>query len=250
MAVAASTLISDALIEAGIIGAGQTPAANDSALGLRLLNRDIMDPWNAIKPFSMGSVLTTGTFAASTATRLIGPSGTGSFTVTPRPTTILSAQRVDTAANPDEYFPIRVHLYSDYPWRPIPLYSSTDITDLYYDPSATLPNGTMYAWPVPDATQTVRVETPAVMGTFATTATTLEFAPGYEAAIVKTLAELCCMAWHRPFPDGLRDEARKLRAIVQINNLRLERRRLYSDAPRSIGRIGSDIEGFRTRENV
>ena len=247
-AVTARTLINDAMMELGLIDETDVASGDDASRALRILNRDIMDPWNVQKPFSLGSVFTTGSFAASTQTRLIGPTGTGSFTLDPRPTEILSAQRVDTATNPDTYYPLRVRDAAWYASKNQPLYESTYITDIYYDPAATLLNGTLYAWPVPSAAQSVRVETNAVTSVFATLDTSLNLAQGYESAISHTLKELLADAFGIPTPPGLAAKAQKARTIIEIQNLRLPIP-LRTDAPGMPGhRHGSDIVRFRTRD--
>jgi len=238
----ARTLITDALIEIGVVGETQAPSGADAARALRILNRDVMDKWNASRQFSTGRVFTQGTFAASTATRTIGPSGGGSFVLTPRPIELLSASRID--ANNYAY---PINLRDSAWWARLydPTFESTYITDIYYDPGNG-PNGTMRPWPIPDASQTVRVESLAILSSFSTLDSSLDFAPAYESAVSETLKELFCRAWHRPYPEGLREAARDARASIQIQNVSRPRR-LQTDAPSTVIRVGSDIEAFRTR---
>lgn len=212
MAVTARTLITDALIEIGVLAETDADlSATDGQLGLRILNRDIMDRWTAVRPFAFTKVLTSGTFAASTATRTIGP--TGSYVLTPRPIELLSAYWEDSA---NMRYPINIRDESWYANKPDPELTSSQITDIAYFPTA--PNGTMYPWPIPTGNVTVWIETYSVLSQFATLDTSADFAPGYESAINQTLKEFFCRAWKCPFPEGLREDAAKARALIQVLN--------------------------------
>lgn len=239
----AQTLIDDAFAEIGVIIEGGTPSSADRDRGLRILNRDIMEPWSAQKLFATRRVITSGTFLAATQTRSVGPSG--NYNLTPRPTEIVGANRVD--ANGYRY-PLAVLPFEAYLELADPDFQSTDITRLYYDPAVA--TGTLYAWPVPAANQTVEIQTLAGVSQFADLASTnLNLPPLYERAICETLKELFCRAWHRPMPEGLKESARKARADIQALNAAFYRRKTATDAPSTMSEpVGSDIEAFRTRQ--
>lgn len=235
----ARTLVTDALIEVGVLAESDAdlPAA-DGALGLRILNRDIMDRWTAVRPFAFTRVITSGTFAASTATRTVGP--TGSYVLTPRPIAIYSAYWEDSN---DIRYPIRIRDEEWYANLIDPEFTAANITDIAYFPTA--PNGTMYPWPIPTAVQTVRIETDSVLAQFATLDTSADFAPGYESAVIQTLKEMFCRAWHRPMPEGLAEDAIKTRALIQTLNPNMRPPRIATD---DIGGRGGDWFDTKTRE--
>src|SRR3990167_5989712 len=177
------TLISDSLIECGVIAENQTPGSAEAARALRILNRDIMSAWSVVRAFATTKVITSGTFAASTATRTIGPTGT--YVLTPRPIELLQAHWVDSG---DLRYPIRIRDEQWYGALVDPELTAEDITDIAYFP--TVSNGTMYPWPIPTGAVTVEIMTLAVLAEFADLDTDASFAPGYERAVTQTLKEL------------------------------------------------------------
>lgn len=244
MSVTAQTIIADALREIGVCPQEDDPQAADAARALRILNRDIMDPWNAQRQFATGRVFTTGTFAASGQTRTIGPTGAGGFVLTTRPIALLAAARIDSN---NLAYEIRIRDAAWWNALPMPLLATSIITDIYYDPSGPV-NGTMYPYPIPSGTQSVRVETYSLLTQFSSITASADFAPGYESAVVNTLKELCCHAWRKKLPEGLEKMARESRAVIQILNNSLPLR-TSTDAPSSCsGPIGSDSTGFKSRE--
>ena len=217
-AVSARTLITDALVDIGMAYEGQALSDNDATRGLRILNRDVIDMWNAIHPFAWASVFTQATWAANQATRTIGPSGT--FALTTRPTEILSAVWIDTTPTPDNR--IIIHIRDVQWWRHKIDQAATDsyMTDLYYAP--TVPTGTLYAYPTPTVARTVELETRIVLAeiTAANIDTTYDFAPGYQSAIVATLAELYSIQWSKPLTPSVVSRGQKARAAILGLNTR------------------------------
>lgn len=238
MSVTAITLITDALEELNIVQAGQTPEAGDADRVLRILNRDIMDRWNAIRPFATTRVITSGTFLANTATRTIGP--TGAYVLTPRPIELLNAEWVDTN---DQRIPISIQDEHWYASLPDPEQTDANILQIAYFP--TTPNGTMYPWPIPTGNVTVELETRSVLAQFTVLTTTADFAPGYESAVVQTLKELVCDAWGKPYPPGLPGDALKARnAVMSVN---MVPPRICSN---DIQRPSGDYFDTKTRRNL
>lgn len=242
--VTAQTLITDSLIEIGVLPENQNPSAEDNARALRILNRDIMEPWSIQRQFASGRVFTSGTFAASQSTRTIGPTGT--YVLSFKPIALLSAMRIDSN---NLAFPVRIRDAQWWGALNYPGFTSTYITDIYYDlnDQSNL-NGTMRPWPVPSQSNTVRIETLSILTAFADLTTALDLAPGYESAVCETFKELLSRAWHKAIGKDLADAARHARAIVQIVNL-AKPRRVQNDAPGTItGSTGSDPSAFKTRD--
>lgn len=242
MAVTARTLVGDALIEVGVADPIDAPSAVDAERGLRILNRDILDPWNAQRQFAFARRFDTFSWPNGEASRTIGP--TGNFVIPhARPIEILDANRIDQTV----HYPVNIRDAAWFAGLSIPNFNSTWITDIYYSPE--VPHGTIRAWPVPTTTQSLQLETYVALAQFVTLDASADFAPGYESAVIETLKELCYAAWHRPQPPEQRERAMKARALVQVANAALVRRRIHTDAPSSgTGAIGSDSVGFRARQ--
>ena len=207
MAVSARTLITNALVDSGISASGVTIDGDDGQRCLKILNREIMDAWNAQRYFATHRVITSGSFAASTSTRTVGP--TGSYVLNPRPDEILQANWVDSAGFRR---PISIRDADWYVEQGTPTQTGSQISDIAYFP--TVPNGTMYPVPIPDTAQTVELETRSVLTQFSALDSTADLAPGYENAIHHTLKEPFCMAFEKPMPIDFPENARKARRIV------------------------------------
>lgn len=211
--VTALTLISDAFVDVGVIGEGQTPNNADSQRGLRILNR-LCEQWSIIRQFATTRTLSTFSWAASQSSRTIGP--TGNFVLTMRPIEILGATWIDTSSTPNVRIPVDVYPYSEYSKLSIPLLTATIMMELYYSPDT--PNGTLYAYPTPTVTRSMVLETLTFFSTFATLATSADLAPGYEAAIIGALIEQFSITWKRPLADLAALKARDARTFIKDLN--------------------------------
>lgn len=198
-------IITDALGELGVVGAGQSVSANDSTLGLRYLNR-IFERWSNMRLLQpvLTQLSVTQTGAASYT---LGPGGSP----TTRPIKVLSATYVDTGST--EY---PVQLITRAQWDAIPNKADTGSYPgrIWYAPELT--NGVLYAYP--------RVSSGALKLDCLTTmqalalAGTLTLPPGYEAAIVPALADDLSASYGRQVsPDVRRRAAGALAALKRTN---------------------------------
>ena len=249
MATTAQTLIQDALYEINVYSDGQTILPADLQRGLRLLNRDIMDPWSVQKEFAFSRQYISPNFPQGAASITLGPSGNAvdvngaKIQPTPRPVEILNATAV-YSNNLNRVVEVRDEAW--YYNLNYPTFQSIYITSLYYQRDT--PNGTLYAWPQPSAAQVINLVLLLAASQFTDTTTIYTLAPGYESAICLTLKEIFCRAWNRPLPDGLASAAAMARAVIQMRNSN-RRRPLRTDAPSTVtSPVGSDIVGFRTRQ--
>jgi hypothetical protein len=198
-------IITDALGELGVVGAGQSVSANDSTLGLRYLNR-IFERWSNMRLLQpvLTQLSVTQTGAASYT---LGPGGSP----TTRPIKVLSATYVDTGGT--EY---PVQLITRAQWDAIPNKADTGSYPdrIWYAPELT--SGVLYAYP--------RVSSGALKLDCLTTmqalalAGTLTLPPGYEAALVPTLADDMAAQYGLPTPpDVRRRSAGAVKALKRTN---------------------------------
>lgn len=209
----AQTLIDDALTELGVLAEGEVAGPSDAQRALRILNRDIIEPWTVQHYFATHRVITSGTFLASTATRTIGP--TGAYVLTVRPDEILQAHWVDSDGNRTK---IELKDADWYAALPNPTETGSTIEAIAY--FTTFPNGTMYPWPIPESNTTVELETRSILTSFANLATSVTLAPGYESAIVYTLAERCANPFGHQISADLAYKARLARDIVRSPHMK------------------------------
>jgi hypothetical protein len=202
----ALTLITDAMGELGLVGAGQTPTSNDADLCLRYLNR-LFERWSNMRLLQpvLTQISVTMTGAASYT---LGPGGSP---VTVRPMKVLSVTYVDAGGLESP-----VDILTREQWDAIPNKADTGTYPecVWYAPELT--NGVLYVYPKPSA-GTLKVDCLAVMQSLALSAT-LTLPAGYESAIVATLADDIAGQFGRPVPaDVRRRAAGAVRALKRTN---------------------------------
>ncbi len=181
-------LIDDALKEIGALAADESPASYETTFCLRKLNR-LLDSWNTRKLFAYVINHNSYTFATSKQSYTIGPaSSTPDFTA-PRPVRIERANLVLVAGAPDSNIPLEIINTDDYAALQVPALSGLP-TKLYYQPTVT--KGTLWPWPYPtDTANKLELFTWNQLGSIASAdlATAYALPPGYEDAIIYSLAE-------------------------------------------------------------
>jgi hypothetical protein len=207
-------LITSALLELGVIAAGEPLLAQDAAWGLEKLQRQI-DQWNARREliFSVGFSLFNLTPNHSPHT--IGPNG--DFNVPVRPPTIVGAAFIlnGGSANPVDT-PIRIR--DDDWWRvnPVKSLASSIVTDLYYSPDS--PLGNLYFYPTCNVAAPVRLELWGQLSQAVAQQTRLGFVQGYWEGIVLDLAMRLAPSYERPIAPETREQWNRAMRIIEANN--------------------------------
>jgi hypothetical protein len=187
LALTARTLITNALIELGVLADGEVPSAAMLSLGLATLNR-MLDAWNTERLLLPVQTRSSYTLTASLASPTIGPTGTFSAS---RPMAIEQMGVMPVGSTVElpvlpmtrgEYAAITLKtLTMDWPLRYL------------YEPGT--PNGTITFYPIPTTAATLYLYVLTALASFATYDTAYTFQPGYYEALHFNLA-LRCM---RPF---------------------------------------------------
>ncbi len=210
------------------------------------LQQDVLNEWAALidewnldrnmpltKPEHTYAVTTNG-FNHNNRDYSIGPSG-ADFTG-PRPVKILKANLVISTVTPASRMPLAILPFEDYGDIPVLQLPPTGITEaLYYE--ATFPNGVLHFWP-PIAYNSIEIWQNAALVAPATLATVVAgtFAPGYENAIIYSLADRCqylCtkqMGERNPKIAGW-----ALRARQQVRNANAGNPKAYTDFRGGVG---------------
>lgn len=207
-------VVSNAMIESGILAQGETASAEDADFAFKKLNR-LVDSMNA----RGYAVYVTGhnsyAFAASQQSYTIGR-GTAPVAnfVADRPVKITAANLIVVAANPDYRLPLSIIEVLDYAEIPVPAETGAEPHTLYYQP--TWPNGTLWPWPYPEnaaaaIANKLELFTWTQITAFTALTDTFSFPPGYEDAITLSLAEIL----GGNVTDSLKDQARKARMTIQ-----------------------------------
>jgi hypothetical protein len=203
-------ICSDALIEIGVVAAGETLKAEDAEFVKGKLHR-LLDNWNAERAAVYADQLTTHTLTPNLQPHTIGPS-TATFTVTQRPVEIVAANLIVD----DVRYPLEVsNRFGD--WQAI-ISKETESdypTDLVY--RANWPNGSIYLWPEPSAAVTLELLTRVVLSKPAL-ADDFDMPPGYQDAVTLTLAEESADSYGKEIGPKLANGARRARARIFGNN--------------------------------
>jgi len=170
------TILTDALLELGVLATGETPSTEQQADGLRSLNR-LMEKLSNAKTFAYYSDETSLALTGQ-ASFTIGPTGD---VVDLRPIGIESA----TAILNDVTFPVAV--YTAQQWDAIANKTNTGTIPeaIYYE--GVMPDGIVKVYPLCTGS-TIYIRFLSLVTSFATINTALSMPPGYEEAIIKNLA--------------------------------------------------------------
>lgn len=216
----ATELITDALEEINAIQPGETPAPEDSAVGLRKL-RQLIDLW-ATQRLTITTVTgTTWTISANDGEYTVGTGG--NVNVARPATTDVSVNIIDTSTTPDTRIPLTPA--TDEGWRAIPQPAVTAVWPAvwYYNPTFGVTGfGTLSLWPIPTST-TLQGEfwCPVAMTEPTALATVIYTPPGYRTALVTNLAIALCSSFEKVPKPTLVQMATDSLAWLKRSNIRL-----------------------------
>jgi hypothetical protein len=202
-------IITAAFEELNVFLPGESIPAAEANAALRKLNL-ILDDWNAERPCVWATTFTDYTLTPSLSPHTIGPTGT--FVVTSRPVSIESLNLVLTGGVTAPIAVRDVHWWRD---CALPNHTATVPTDCYYDPS--IPNGSLWFWPIPTTAAAVTLETRTILEPVSLQSAIL-MPPGYRSALTLTLAEDLATISGRDVPPIIERKARKARARAFANN--------------------------------
>jgi hypothetical protein len=214
VAVAPQDLILSALLEIGVVAAGEPLSAQDAAWGLEKLQR-LIDQFNARRELIFSVSFPLFNLLANHGPHTIGPGG--DFNVPIRPVTVLSANFVlnSGGANPVD-LPISIRDADWWASNNLKSMVSSIITELYYEES--VPLGKLNFWPISNTVAPVRLETWNSLTQAVDLVTKIGFAQGYWDAIVSDLAVRLCPSYERSVPPDLREQWNRAMRVIQANN--------------------------------
>lgn len=207
-------LLTRALRIATVIGAGETPDADDAADALLSLNL-MLDAWQAERLFVFDIVERVGTLVAGTGAYTVG---TGATFNVPRPV------RIEWAFTRDaQSYDRPVNIVPDQIFADITLKTLGNIFPdcLYYAPS--YPNGVINLWPLPQSGLILHFGAWTILSEYASLNVTVSVPPGYEDALVYSMVERLCPEYGKPISPDIAKAATMARANIQQNNLPDER---------------------------
>jgi hypothetical protein len=211
-------LATDALLEVGVIAAGEVASAQDGAFALRTLNR-MVNAWKAERVYIYQTTRTEWAIVAADGSYTVGVGGDVNVL---RPVHIDAVTILETATTPDqESAPLREMTDMDWANLSVKAETADSPSAFYYKP--TYPLGTLELWPVPSsATLKGVLYAPEAVAEFAALATAVSLPPAYERLIVKNLAVELAPSYRAPVSPELKEQAKDSLAVVLRANKRTQ----------------------------
>lgn len=224
-------IITLAFKDAGIVGVGQTPLAEDMNDGLTRLNM-VMAQWGRKRwlVYQLTNLVLTSTGAQSYT---VGPGG--SFNIGVRPDRLENGcffrQLINSSPNQVDYPLELLESWEDYN-RIVLKALQTFPGFVFYDPG--YPLGTVYPWPVPQPTiyEIHLLVKGVIVGQFASLTATIGLPNEYLMAIYLTLANVFRAAYRLPPDQDLIQRAKEAREVVRGANTALARLKMPNDLVR------------------
>jgi len=204
----ATTIISDALKELGVIADGETPTASESDDAFRALNR-LMNLWSNDQSFA---------WVANTVSKAL--TGLASFTVGPTGDVVtLRPISIETATVVRDGITYPVEVTDNQKWDSISYKAATgaNTSIIYY--AAEVPNGIVNVWPLATGC-TLNMRVINLVTSFPDISTDVNLPPGYEQAFIKNLAvDIAPSFKATPSPLTVRAASVAMKSIQRTNNV-------------------------------
>jgi hypothetical protein len=239
-------IITDALIDLGVLEPGDALSAQDAALGLRHLNRFIgsLKTQRLSFPFLDREVFTV---IADQGTYTIGPGGDFD---TIRPQNIVGAGWLaPTTGATTGQLEVPVRVLTDREWESISLKDLTNAqwTAVHYSPTYAGGLGTIRLWPIPNTAlnELVLYRGDVVQG-FANLTTFYDFPPGYAELLQFNLEKRLCRVYGKAREWGALDDelARDAIRLVKRQNFTLNETALDQTLGHPRGGYAIEIGGY------
>lgn len=202
-----------ALRLAGVLtAAGRTASASQMADAFGALNR-MVESWTnqRLLIYTIGAARYTLTPSQPSYT--IGP---GADFDAPRPVRITAANLVLTGSGNEVHIPLAILTDRQWAAKRLPVLPSTLPTQLYND--GAYPVSTLYLWPNPTEANDLELYTWSRLMAFGGQSDPVAFPPGYEDAIVHSLAVRLCALFRTQCPTELYRLATESRAVIKGSN--------------------------------
>lgn len=187
-------IITEALLESGVIGVGQVASAEDMRTGMFRLNM-MLAQWSR-KRFLVYHLVDVAFQSTGAASYTVGPGG--NFNI-PRPDKLESGfyRQTNTSPSPIDY-PMRI-ISAREDYNRIALKQlGTWPQDAFYD--AGLPLGTLYPWPIPSTQFEIHITVKETLTQLTSLTQTIQLPPEYMGALFYNLAARLRSAYQLP-PD-------------------------------------------------
>lgn len=212
----ANDIIVLALKDAGILGVGQTPLAEDSNDALTRLNMMIAQ-WSR-KRWLIYHLVDVPLQSTGALSYTIGAGGNFNVTRPDRIEAAYARQTVSGSPNQVDY-PLDI-IFSREDYSKITLKSlSTFPNALFYD--SAFPLGNIYVWPAPGIQYEIHLVLKDQLAQFPTLTTIFNLPPEYQEAIVYNLAGRLCVAYGKAVRPELQALAQAALSTIRVANTQI-----------------------------
>lgn len=202
-----ATLIERAMRLLGQVPAGASPTTSEYAIGLIAINA-MLSSWCNEKLMCYAMREESLTFTAAVS-RTIGPTGN---LVTTRPVEIAAAWVVDNSIS----YPVQI--ITDEEYAAIPDKTTTAPWPDMLNYKGSMADGTIYFYPVPSASGTMKLLTRTPLTAFSATSDTVSLPPGWEDALASGLAVRLGPEFETSASADVKAMARETKASIKIAN--------------------------------
>lgn len=214
MSIDVSLIIQDSLREIGVVQLGATVKTADADFCLGRLNQ-LFDNWNAQQECVWVEEFKTFTFIPNQQDYTIGPSGADFTVLNNRPVDIQGGNVLLNTTTPTVSNPLNVRDYQWWLTLTVRAVTTTFPTDVYYETG--WPNGTLHFWPKPSIAYGLELALRNTLAQVVMT-NTVTMPPGYQNAIMLTLAEDISTAYGANLSPLTVKKASEARARIYRNN--------------------------------
>lgn len=212
-------IITQAMIEIGVLDPNETPTGPEANLVLIKLNR-MLDSWNADKRYVYTVQFNQYPIVPNLQPHTIGPASGATFQVNQRPVKLESCQLILNNVTPEIRYPMNVRDSVWWSQKSAFAVSGSLPTDVYYEPD--WPNGSLFLWPVPTTNYLLELTTWTVLGELQL-ASIFCMPPGYMDAVVYSLAIALCPSFATQPSPALALLAAKAIERIQSANIKSPR---------------------------
>ena len=217
MAYTALTIITDALVDIGVLADEETPTAAQAAGGLRKLN-NMIESWNIESLLVYGSFPNVFPLVSNQGVYTLGAGG--NFNI-PRPNYIVYASVRDQSLPVAQRLDYPLYIYTDQEYAEVSLKGLTGSLPLgvYFDQTFPLIN--TYVFPVPSTGQySLVIWTQGIIGELLLN-DTIDLAAGYKRALTANLCEELAPSYGLEVPSSVQKMAIESKAALKLKNFQL-----------------------------
>jgi hypothetical protein len=211
----AGDLITDAFVESGVYAPGETPTAQDQALGFTRLTK-MLNGWKGVRLSTFGQLRTTFTLPSGTTTVTVGPGLTVNITT---PAYLNAVSYLVPGTNPAVEVPIGQLDEDAYSGLTIKDLSSTLPMQSFYQNNPNDGNATLTFWPKVSQNVTIAIYSTQMIGEPTALSATLEGPVGVAEAAMYQLALRLCGAYQKPVSPDLRLAASNAMKAMEHRNV-------------------------------